>query len=1083
MFRWLIGSSLQFRFLLIAAALALMGYGAVHLRQAAVDVLPEFSATYVEVQTEALGLSAAEVEALITVPVEEVLNGVPWLKTMRSESVTGLSSIVMVFEPGTNLLRARQMVQERLTQAQGLPSRKVAKAPVMLQPRSSASRIMMVGLSSSTLSRIDLSVLTRWTIKPRLMGVPGVANVSVWGQRERQLQVQVDPARLHAAKVTLDQIISTTGNALWVSPLSYLQASTPGSGGFIDTSNQRLGIRHVLPIATPADLAKVVVDGTRLPLGQLTSVVENNQPLIGDAIVNGAPGLLLVVEKFPGADALDVTRRVEAALSALRPGLSGVMIDTGVFRPANYLTAALGNLRQAALLGGLLAALVLVAFLHDWRRGVISLVALGTSLMTALLVLQQRGTTFNLLVLAGLLLALGAVIDDAVLGTEQHALWRRGSSADQAHSRLAAILASTLAARHSLMYASLISALAALPLLLLPGIWGAFAQPLVGPYLLALLVSMLVALTVTPALTLLLFRQAPVGAGEVNAASPEPGTASAASVTPRPTTRQPTTPPPHTPLAAWLERGYERRGAGLLGRSGLAMTVVAGLMLLGTALLPRLGPVSLLPSLQERDLLVPWTGAAGASHPAMLTLAQTVSAKLRALPGVQGVSAQLGRAVTSDEVTGIGAGKLWVRLNPGADRAQVVAAISAALRPYPAFNQGVQTYLKSKTDAALSGADNDLTVRVYGQDLAILAQKAREVQQLLSGVPGVVGAQVRQQAQEPSVEVQVDLAKAQRFGLKPGDVRRAAATLVNGVEVGNLFEAQKVFDVLVVGSPTVRVGLESVRNLMIDTPGGGQVRLTQVAAVRLAPIPTVIRRQGASRWVAVQGSVQGRDLNSVVRDVQASLQTVTFAREYHAELLGEYAELQATQRSLWSVALAAVLGIFLLLQAAFRSWRLALLAFLALPAALVGGVLAAYLSGGVLSLGSLVGFLTVLGIAARNGIMLINHYQHLEGEEGQTFGPELILRGARERLLPMLTTALALTAALGPLLLLGNVAGLELLRPMAVVILGGLVTSTLLGAFVLPALYLWLKDVPEPELDLGPVPGWVPVLGGPDAAD
>src|SRR5215207_3515088 len=351
MMRRIVEQSLKLRFLVVVIGAAIMYFGIVQLRNMPVDVLPEFAPPIVEVQTEALGLSAAEVEDLVTVPMEELLNGVPWLETIRSQSVPGLSSIVLVFEPGTDIMRARALVQERLTQAHGLPTRSVSKPPAMLQPLSSSSRTMMIALSSESLSSIEMSVLTRWTIRPRLMGVPGVANVAVWGNRQRQLQVQIDPERLRAHGLTVEQIIRSAGNAMWVSPLTFLNASTPGvTGGFIDTPQQRLGIRHLMPISSPDDLSRVAVEGTNLRLGDVTNVVEDHQPLIGDAVVNDGNGLLLVVEKLPWANTLDVTRGVEDALNTLRPGLPGINVDTTIFRPATFIEASIDNLTTALLL-------------------------------------------------------------------------------------------------------------------------------------------------------------------------------------------------------------------------------------------------------------------------------------------------------------------------------------------------------------------------------------------------------------------------------------------------------------------------------------------------------------------------------------------------------------------------------------------------------------------------------------------------------------------------------------------------------------------------------------------------------------
>ena len=374
MLRAIIAASMKLRFLVVIAAAALLILGAFQLRGMSADVLPEFSPPYIEIQTEALGLSAEEVESLITVPLEaDLLNGVAWLESINSRSITGLSSILLFFEPGTDIIRARQMVQERLTQAHALPN--VSTPPTMLQPLSSTNRAMMVGLSSDDdkLSLIEMSVLARWNVRPKLMGVPGVANVAIWGQRERQLQVQVDPATLQSQGVSLQQVINTSGNALWVSPLTYLNASYPGTGGWIETPNQRLGIRHLLPITTPDDLAKVTVEGAEgLRLGDVATIVENHQPLIGDALIDDEPGLLMVIEKFPEANTVEVVRGVEAAIADMAPGLTGLEFDTELFRPDTYIEQARSNLALVIGLSAALGALVLFAFLFSWRGAKVS---------------------------------------------------------------------------------------------------------------------------------------------------------------------------------------------------------------------------------------------------------------------------------------------------------------------------------------------------------------------------------------------------------------------------------------------------------------------------------------------------------------------------------------------------------------------------------------------------------------------------------------------------------------------------------------------------------------------------------------
>ena len=1053
MMRSIVGSSLKFRLLVVALAAATLFLGITQLRTMPMDTLPEFTQPYVEIQTEALGLSADEVEQLITVPLEaDLLNGVAWLETIRSESVPGLSSIVMVFQPGTDLLRARQLVAERLTQAHALPN--VSKPPAMLQPLSSSSRVMMIGLSSKDLTLIEQSVLTRWTIRPRLMGVPGVANVAIWGQRERQLQVQVDPDRLRAHKVSLLEVIKTTGNALWVSPLSFLDASTPGTGGFIDTPNQRLGVRHVLPITTPADLARVTIEkeqpgGPALRLGDVADVVEDHQPLIGDASVNDGPGLMLVVEKFPEANTLEVTRGVEAALESLEPGLSGMEIDSSIFRPASFIETAMDNLVLALLLGLALLLLVLAAFLFNWRTALISLVAILVSLAAAGLVLHLRGATLNAMVLAGLVLAVAIVVDDAIVDVEHIARRLREQRREDAdRPTVAVILEASLEVRGALLYATLIILLAVLPVLFLGGLSGAFLKPLALSYGLAVLASMVVALTVTPALSVLLL--------------PRPG---------RPGRGE-------SPLAGRLLGGYHSALARAVAAPRAVFLAAGVIVLVGLAVLPLLSrPQSTLPSFKERDLLIRWDGTPGTSGPEMTRIVAQASRELRSLPGVRNVGGHVGRAVMSDQVVGINSGELWVSVDPKADYDKTVASIQEVVDGYPGLERNVLTYLKDRTGGTLPVAGEALTqaggdaivVRVYGQEQEVLRGKADEVRQALARVDGVVDPKVELQVEEPTLEVEVDLDAAQRYGIKPGDVRRAAATMLSGIAVGSLFEEQKVFDVQVWSTPETRHSLTSVRELLIDTPGGGRVRLGDVAEVRVAAAPNVIKREAVSRRIDVGASVQGRDLGAVVADVERTLQGIRFPLEYHAELLGDSADRQAArQRVVWYAAAAAI-GIFLLLQAAFGSWRLATAVFLTLPVALAGGVLAALAGGGLMSLGAVTGFFAVLGIAARNGILLVSRYRQLEGDEGEPFGPGLVLRGARERLVPILAAALAAALALVPLVVLGDDPGREIVRPMAVVVLGGLVTSTLLSLFIVPTLYLRLGSRrPGPEPFSGP---------------
>lgn len=1033
MTRWIAGSSLKLRRVVVVAAAALMVAGFMQLGKTPVDTLPEFAQPTVEVQTEALGLSAVEVEQLITVPLEQdLLNGIAFLETIRSESVPSLSSIELVFEPGTDLLRARQLVQERLTEAYALPN--VSKPPTMLQPVSSARRVMMIGMSSQKLSLIQMSILARWTIKPRLQGVPGVANVAVWGQRERQLQVRVDPRRLRERGVTLQDVVDTTGNALWVSPLTYLEASTPGTGGFIDTPNQRLQVQHNLPVKNANDLARVAVTTREgrasLRLGDVATVVEDHQPLIGDAALPGGPGLLLVVEKFPGADTLKITKAVEEALDGLGPGLSDVRFDADIYQPADYLRKSINNVALAMIIGAALLVLLLGALFYDWRTAFVAFVSMTAAAATALLVLRLRDSTVNTIVLAGLVMALVAVIDDAVVGV--HAILRRLRERREEGSTKAPILdvlEATVETRSALLFATCIIALALVPLLFLKGPAGAFFPSLAGSYLLAVLASMLVALTVTPALGMLLLAGTPIDRPE-----------------PRP--------------VRWLQGVSDRVTVPFITRPGRALIAVGILAAIGLAMLPviRRGPV--LPTFKEPVLLADIDAAPGTSHPEMTRIVAKVGSELRSIPGVREIGAHVGRAVTSDVTTGMSAAEMWIAIDPKADHTSTVNSIKEVMAGYPGLDNDVLVYSNERVSDLLSGIENDIVVRVSGENLEILTTKAQEIRQMMAGVDGVVDSFADVPLQEPTVEVEVDLAAAQRHGIKPGDVRRSATTLLSGLEVGQLFDENKIFEVIVWTTPGIRSSVDAIRGLLIDKPGGGHVRLSDVAKVRIAPNPTVVKREAVSRTIDVMANVRGRNLGAVTHDIEAGLRRIDFPLEHNAKLIQGSADRRADARGVVAAAIAIAFGVLLLLQATFGSWRLGLVLFLTMPVAFAGGLVGAVLGDRTASIGTIGGLLAVLFVTVRNGILLFRRFRQLERHGGADLGAGLIARGARERFVPTVITALATSAVFVPMLVMGTRAGTEILHPMAFVILGGLVSSTVLTTLLLPAIYLRFRGEP-----------------------
>ena len=1025
MLHGIVGSSVRLRVLVVALSAMLLVAGILRLRDIRLDVIPEFSTLSLQVSTEALGLSTSEVESLITVPMEaDLLNGVPWLRSIESESITGLSSIEMFFAPGTDLLKARQMVQERLVQAHALPN--VSSPPILLQPVSSASRILNIGLSSKTVSLIDMSVQARWSIVPRLVGVPGVANVSVWGMRNRQLQVQVDPAKLHSKGITLEQIVKTAGESVWASPLTFLNSSTPGSGGFIDTPNQRLGVRHISPTVSAESFAKVPVFGTSIALGDVTTVVEDSQLLIGDAILKDGPGLMLVVEKFPGANTVEVTRGVEKALGELQQGMKGIEVDTSIYRPASFIERAEKNLALAIALAYLLLLIALFALMGNWRAALVAALAVPLSLFAAGLVLHMRGININMMVVAGLLLAIVVVVDDAIHDVS-NILRRLGEESADANriSSMDRIVAAVMEVRRPMLFATLIIVLATVPVFFMSGASAAFFEPLAWSYILAVIASMVVALVVTPALAVLLLSGASLG-------------------------RQ------GTGLIGRLQGAYGRVAPRAM-RSALPALVVALVAIpAGYAVWMQMER-SLVPSFKETDVLIEWTGATGTSLTAMNRSTSALIKDLRALKGIRNAAAHIGRAVLSDDAADVNSAEIWVSIDPTVDYDDTMDAIRELITQYPGMAGELTTFLSKQLRRAITGADDQLTVRVYGHDVGIVRAKAEEIRGILSKIEGVQNARAEVPEDKTTIEVKVDLDRARVYGLKPGDVRRAASSMVAGITVGALFEDQKVFDVVVWGVPEVRANLATIRDMLIDveTPKGTQVRLADVADVRTVSAPGVIRRHGVSRRVDISAEVnEDFDLAKVSREAAKQIKEVNFPFEYHAEVLGEHFSRRATLASLSSYIAGAALVAFLVLQAALGSWRLSLLSILSVPLTVLGCLIAIAIGGGEFTLGSMLGIAGAMALSARNSILLVRHFHHLEHVEREPFGDTLVLRGVRERFLPIVASALALLVFFLPFVVMGNTAGLEILHPMAVAALGGILTSTLISLVVVPALYV-----------------------------
>jgi CzcA family heavy metal efflux pump len=869
------------------------------------------------------------------------------------------------------------------------------------------------------------------------------------------LQVQVRPDAMQQRDITLDEVMQTTAEAVDSGLLLFDEGSIIGPGGIVETPNQRLNVRNVLPVITPNDLAQVPIETARPPdpagaraaepdaaepkpsgaaaepaqpppvvrLGDVADVVEDHQPLLGDGAINGELGLMLIVEKLPWADTVELTRGVEEVVETLEPSLPSIQFDSSIFQQENFIQTAIDNLTEAILLGFLMVVVILALFLFEWRVALISLLTIPLSITATLLVLHAQNQTINTMTLAGLVIALGALVDDAIIDVEnivrrlrQHRLSGSGVSTAKV------ILDASLEVRSPIVFATLIIVAASLPVFLLQGLTGAFFRPLALSYTLAILASLLVALTVTPALTLILLRRAPIERRE-------------------------------SPVVRWLQRGYTALLSKTIRRPAKVYVGTGLLLVLALAVIPMLGQ-ALLPHFKERDFLMHWVSQPGTSSIEMQRITLAAAEDLQAIPGVRNFGAHMGQAFQGDEPYGINFGENWISIDPHVDYEDTIAAIDGVIADYPGLFRDRKTYLDERVKEVVAGGSEPIVIRLFGPDLHTLGEQAAQMEQILGEIDGVVNEHTDLHTDVPQMDVEVDLQKAAQYGLKPGDVRRAAATLVASEEVGDIFRGGRAYDVVVWSVPSARDSVPDIAGLLIDTPSGQRVRLGDVATVSLQPAPNAIDREDGSRHLDILADIEGVDIGTVGEEVDDALDAHRFPRGYHVELLGEFEEQEAAQERLFATGAVAVALIFLLLQISLGSWRPALLAFVTLPIALVGGVLAAFVTGGIISIGSLVGFFTVFGIAARNGILLINHAQHLEREEGETFGVDLVLRAARERLSPILMTSLATGLALVPLAVFGDRPGQEIEHPLAIVILGGLFTSTLLSLFVIPPLYL-----------------------------
>ncbi len=1010
----MIKTALNFRFLVIILSIGLFIVGIAQMHRMPMDLLPEFSPVTVEIQTEALGLPASEVEAMITVPLEEFLSGMPWLQEVSSRSMNSLSSIQLAFEPGTDLMKARQMVQERLIHSAALPN--VSKPPAMLQPVSSLNRVLNISLSSASVPLIDLSVLAQWKIKPRLMGVPGVANVSIWGHRARQLQVQVDPHKLKQHGVKLYDVVEATGNGLWVTPLSFLQASTPGNGGFIDTPNQRFEIRHILPISSAEDLSRIAFardDGSTVTLGEVANVVEGHAPLIGDAVAADDSRILFVVEKFPWANTINVTNGIDSALAALQPGLPDIEMNTSSFRAASFIEGARKQVNYLLLTGWMLAVVAWFLLLN-WRAAFIGATVSAVSIAAAALVLSKISGELNLIIVTGLVVAIAVFVGDLTMSLDRMS---RIAVADQKDSvRLTERLKQIGTAESSASLFGLIAAaFVCVAILMLNLGVDAFVAPLIKTCLVALAAALIVALVLTPALAILL-----------------PSTVSV-----------------RKPLPLRLARLTDALQFRMTRRIAFGVPFAVALV----ALLS-IGLIStrLLPGFEERDLVWHLNMPPGTSQTELSRLADELLLELRGIEGIESAAAQVGRAIMSDSLADVNSTNLWIRLKDDADADYTLTAIEALSQRFPGLESRPTTFTAERLNGVFETNENTLITRVYGPDLEALKMQTKALATGILGIPGVKRADSEAFVESSHIEVEVDLDKARTYGLNPGDIRRSASIILAGLEVGNLFEDQKVFEVTVWGVPHLRKDISSVGAIPIETPNGQLIRLSEVADVRMSSAPSFILREGNSRRLDITVKVDDRDKADVADDIRVLISKVDFALEYHAEVRNDGSDGPSLLTSFGLLA-SAVLGVFLVLQAAFDNWRLGANA-IALPAIGVGViVIVSGLTGGI-SLGTIAAIAAMTYIATR---LAVSEFVHKDE-------PGVAARTARQ-----VTVLLVMAAFLAPAIVLGFAGGLHMIVAAAGLLLCGTIGTVAFALAGITAPKATGHEAPEPVEKHAPI--------------
>lgn len=1016
----LIRSSLEHRLVVLALALLFLVYGGFVAARMPVDVFPDLTVPTVTLVTESKGLAPEEVELLVTFPIETAVMGRPGVERVRSASAYGLSLVYVEFAPGTDVFRARQLVAEKLPELR-LPE---GVSPPLLGPVSSTmGEILLISMTSTRTSPMELHSLAEWVVRPRLLAVPGVAQVVLIGGETRQFQVLVDPAKLRDYELSLEDVAAAA------------EASNASSGGgFVEAAHTEYLVRGRARVRSVSDLASSVVavrDSVPILIENVATVREGPALKRGDGSFNGATAVVATIQKGPEANTLSLTREIESALAALAPTLPpDVRIDTKAFQQAAFIQRAVANVSSAIVESAILVILVLFLFLWSFRTTLITLTAIPLSLLAAVVALRYFGLGINTMTLGGLAIAIGELVDDAIVDVEN--VFRRlrlNRERSSPAPLLHVVFEASSEIRGSIVYATAIVILVFIPLFNLGGIEGRMFTPLGLAYVLAIAASLLVALTVTPVLSYFLLGRFGIDS----------------------------LPEKDSFVVSWLKPRYRRLLESALHHPGRVLSIAAALLLAALATVPFLGG-DFLPPFREGTLNINTFLPPGTSLAESNRIGALVEALLHEIPEVVSTTRRTGRGERDEHAAGVSQSELEVVLS-SSDRSheEIVKEARAKLSTLPGLVFEVGQPISHRIDHLLSGTRAQIAIKLFGPDLATLRTLGERIRATVEGVPGLVDLALEPQVGVPQLQVNLDRRAAGAMGLTARDVADAVETAFYGRAVSRVLDAPGLFDIFVRLDDLSRASPEAIARVPMATPSGARVPIAQIAEVRLDRGPNTIYRENLERRIVVQANVSGRDMASVVEDVRRAISaSVVLPPGYSIRYGGQFEAREKASRQILLLSLLSVSGVFLLLYLALGTARESLLVMANLPLAFIGGVLVAAAASGVLSVGSLIGFITLFGIATRNGIMLVSHYQHLLAREGRGFR-EAVVEGSLERLSPILMTALVTGAGLLPLALGAGEAGKEIQQPMAVVILGGMVTSTFLNMIVVPVLYFKTK--------------------------